>query len=262
VKVDGRDHVAGSEPRRARASALYVPASERADRTWNRALAIGLIAAVMIHLAILLSSRTRWTPSPPFAAAGPQASDTRAAAGGGGGMEVVRVRVQEERVVAEEPTPTPVPVPDVPEMEVEIPPQPEPTTIEVPELAGALPGQGELGQGPAVGDLAAPGSASGTGLGSGGADAEGASGMLAPVPRGMILPPADRPRNVRGREVTVWVFVTETGRVLPDSTRLEPPTPDAGYNRRLRQSASEWSFEPARSTGRPVAAWYPYEIEL
>lgn len=262
MKVDGRDRGAGTEPGEGRSSARYVPASERADRRWNRALAIGLIGAVVIHLAILLSSRTRWTPTPPFAAAGPQASDSRAPAGGGGGMEVLRVRVQEDRVVAEEPVPTPVPVPDVPEVEVEIPPQPEPTPIQVPELAGSLPGQGEVGQGPAVGDLTAPGSTSGDGSGGGGADAAGASGLLAPVPRGMILPPADRPRNVRGREVTVWVFVTETGRVLADSTRLEPPTPDAGYNRRLRQSAAEWSFEPARSTGRPVAAWYPYEIEL
>lgn len=235
--------------------------TERGDEVWRRVLGIGLILAVLFHIAVLLAFRSEGFPPSPFAAAGPQMGDYLAAAGGGGGMEMVEVRVQEEqRAVTEEVVPEPVPVPDVIIVEPEIAPQPEPA--QAPTIAAAPSGPGTVGEGEGPGKATGPGTAEGTGRGAGGTEAVGTSGLMAPVPRGMILPPADRPRSVRGREVTVWVFVTERGRVVADSTRLEPPTPDAGYNRRLRQSAAEWSFEPARRTGRPVAAWYPFQIDL
>jgi hypothetical protein len=50
--------------------------------------------------------------------------------------------------------------------------------------------------------------------------------------------------------------------VVPDSTRLLPPTRDRGYNRRLIEEAAEWSFEPAQQDGEPVATWYPYKIKI
>lgn len=233
---------------------------ELADRRWRRALRAGALLAVLFHLGIFLAFRTTRVLPSPFAAAGPPMGDYRAAAGGGG-MEMVQVRVQEARAPVEQAVPEPVPVPDV-EVEIEPVPQPEPEPVRAPELSLALPGQGTQGEGAGRGEATGAGIAQGSGSGGGGTEMEGASRLVAPVPRGMILPPAERPRSVRGREVTVWVFVNESGRVVPDSTRLEPPTPDAAYNRRLVQSAAEWVFEPARRTGRPVAAWYPYQIEL
>jgi hypothetical protein len=79
-----------------------------------------------------------------------------------------------------------------------------------------------------------------------------------PVPRGFIIPPD----NVRlqGTDVTVHVFVDESGRVVPDSTRLEPPTPDLDFNRRLIREAGDWVFRPATALGRPVAAWFQYRM--
>jgi hypothetical protein len=76
----------------------------------------------------------------------------------------------------------------------------------------------------------------------------------------MIIPPANR--DLRGTEVQVWVFVDEVGRVVADSTRLEPPTRDRDFNRRLIREAAEWVFRPARQEGRAVASWFPYRISM
>ena len=49
----------------------------------------------------------------------------------------------------------------------------------------------------------------------------------------------------KGVTLQVWVFVDERGRVVADSTRLDPPTRDGGLNRQLIMEASEWLFRPA-----------------
>ena len=84
--------------------------------------------------------------------------------------------------------------------------------------------------------------------------------MVPPSPRGMIIPPTND--RLRGRQVEVWVFVDATGQVVADSTRLNPPTSDRGFNRRLIQEAAEWVFNPAMQGGQPVAAWFPYTISM
>lgn len=246
----------GSE--RSENDSPYLPPTERADRVWHRTLGVGLLLAGVLHLGLLLAFRSTYFLPSPFAAAGPRMGDYRAAAGGGGGMEMVEVRAERAEVV-EEVIPEPEPVPEV-EIVIEPPPQPEPSPL--PDVALSRPGEGQIGEPGAEGQREGPGTETGTGLGAGGSAERGLSGVVAPVPRGMILPPSDRPRNVRGREITVWVFVTDRGRVVADSTRLDPPTPDAGYNHRLRRSAAEWHFEPARRAGRAVASWYPYQIIL
>ena len=83
---------------------------------------------------------------------------------------------------------------------------------------------------------------------------------IPPSPRGMIIPPTNR--RLRGSSVEVWVFVNEVGRVVADSTRLNPPTSDRGFNRRLIEEAAEWVFNPAMKEGKPVAAWFPYTISM
>lgn len=234
-------------------------ASERADREWHRLYALGLLLAIALHVLVLLSWRVPHTFTPRFAAAGPQADDAAAAAGGDGGLQVVELRVQEA-------APEPVAVVVVPEEIVEVEPVELPTPVEAPAapapVAVVSPGTGDAGSGGQSGAASGPGVADGAGRGAGGSEATGTeSRMVAPRPRGMIIPPTNRPRDVRG-EVKVWVFVSPQGRVVADSTRLEPPTRDGNYNRQLRRSAAEWVFEPGRRDGQPVGAWYSFEVAL
>jgi hypothetical protein len=56
--------------------------------------------------------------------------------------------------------------------------------------------------------------------------------------------------------------VDAAGRVVPDSTRLDPPTSDRGFNRRIIQEAAEWVFIPAMKDDEPIAAWFPYSISM
>jgi hypothetical protein len=67
---------------------------------------------------------------------------------------------------------------------------------------------------------------------------------------------------VKGKEIDVWVFVTEKGMVVADSTRLDPGSGDRGFDDRLKKQASEWVFEPARRGGRVIAEWFRYTIVL
>ena len=89
---------------------------------------------------------------------------------------------------------------------------------------------------------------------------EGRYRLEPPIPRGMIIPPANK--NLKGTMVEVWVFVDERGRVVADSTRLNPPTKDRGFNERLIREASEWVFRPATQAGQAVASWFPYQISM
>ena len=81
-----------------------------------------------------------------------------------------------------------------------------------------------------------------------------------PSPRRVMIPPANR--SLRGTVVQVWVFVDERGRVVSDSTRLEPPTRDRDFNQRLIREAVEWVFRPALRGGNAVASWFDYRIEM
>lgn len=99
----------------------------------------------------------------------------------------------------------------------------------------------------------------GTGAGDGGTAEEGLHRVTPPVARGVIMPPTDR--DVRG-ELEVWVFVNEEGRVVADSTRLEPPTSDREFNEQVIREAAHWMFEPAREGGEPVAAWWFYRVSM
>ena len=250
--IEGATHDAGS----------FTTATERADARWHRVLSVSVVLAVLLHAAILFSVRSASLPPAPFTAAGPDRGDVRAAAGGGEGLTMVEIRPPTAPLPEEEPETEPVTVPvPVPEPIIE----PENTTapeIGEEEVPVTLPGVGEAGSGGDQGSDEGPGTAAGGGEGGGGADEEGDAGLIAPRPRGILIPPEGRPASARGQEITVWVFVAPNGRVLADSTRLEPPTSDGRYNNRLRQTVSDWVFEPARRAGQAVAAWYPFQIIL
>jgi hypothetical protein len=141
------------------------------------------------------------------------------------------------------------------ELEVIEPPQPSMAPV---VLGTAMTG----GAGEGTGSKTGPGIAGGTGQGDGGDAESGRYRLTPPTPRGLILPPSDRPGKVRGREVVVYVFVTDRGRVLSDSTRLAPSSGDSKFDDRLRRQAAEWVFNPARKAGQPIAEWFRYTIVL
>lgn len=206
--------------------------------------------SVIVHAALFLVFDHTALPPSPFAAAGERRGDMRAALGGG--MEAVELESPPE--AAESPDEI-VPDPDAVEPELE-PPDPRIEDIGLPSISLAdrlsLPGS--------AGPLDVPGLPDGVGEGDGGTEAEGRFRVVPPRPRGLILPPSDRPDRVRGQEVEVWVYVSANGRVVSDSTRLNPSTGDRRFDRRLREHAAGWVFEAASRDGRSVAEWFRYTI--
>ena len=204
---------------------------EQQEQRYARALAWGLGLSVAGHVLLFVLFSARPLPLSPFAAAGGRMGDIRAAEGGG--MEAVQLATPQRAL--EPPPPLPAPTPDVTEVTM---PEPELDAEDIPAIAldeqVATPGS----EGPAEG----PGLAEGDGQGDGGTEAEGRFRVVPPRPKGMILPPSDRPDEVRGKEVDVWVYVAASGQVVADSTRLDPPTGDRGFDRRLREYASDWVF--------------------
>lgn len=221
------------------------------DRGYTRAIVWGMVISVVAHTALFVTFSARPLPLLPFAAAGERMGDFRAASGGG--LETIQLSTPTR--VQDPPPPIPTPTPEITEVS---PPEPELSQEEIPAIAlgdeVAAPGS----EGPAEG----PGLEEGDGQGDGGTESEGRFRAVPPRPKGMILPPSDRPAEVRGKEIEVWVYVTAAGRVVPDSTRLRPSTGDRGFDRRLREHAAGWVFEAARRDGEPVGEWFRYTLIL
>ena len=200
----------------------------------------GLLVSILFHAILFFGWKGSVIPESPFAAAGPRAGDRRAAAGA---MQAINVRTR--------PTIPIIPPPAPIEVEVEIEPIDFEQAVEI-DAASILGEQPGLLEGPGLDD--------GTGAGDGGNAEEGLYRLRPASPRGMIIPPLNK--ELRGTEVQVWVFVNERGRVVADSTRLDPPTRDGGFNRRLIREAAEWVFRPAVQEGKPIASWFPYRIQM
>jgi hypothetical protein len=209
----------------------------RRDRKVWRA---GLLLSVLFHSLIFLVWPGNVIPLSPFAAAGPRAGDNRAAAGG---LQAINVRTPLVRPIIPPPAPIMVEV-EIDPVEFEQEEQFDPASV--------------LGEQPGL--LEKPGLGDGTGQGDGGNADEGFFRLQPAIPRGMIIPPTNR--GLRGTEVQVWVFVNASGRVVADSTRLDPPTRDRSFNRHLISEAAEWIFRPAVQEGKPVASWFPYRITM
>jgi TonB family protein len=234
---------------------MNTPTTRRWDmlrRRWDRSMRWSLLVSLLLHVLLLLVFRQAPViPDVPTSAAGDQ-DDDRAAAGGG--MEVIAYTIMQPPPAPEEAIiPIPVPVPTVQ-------PQPEVVRPPTPQAPAPTPGQ-TASAGEGRGDDTGPGTETGTGQGSGGTGEEGDSRVIAPTPRGLILPPS-RPAGVSARTIDVYVFVTERGRVVSDSTRIVPSSGDRGYDNRLRRQAAEWVFNPARRNGQAIAEWFKYTIEF
>lgn len=203
---------------------------------WRR----GLLASILLHLFVLVFGGSPVIPPSPFAAAGPRAGDNRAAAGG---MQSLNVVAPPSRPIRPPEIPLPVEIEvDVVDLETE-------PAVEIAALLGERPGP-----------VGPPGLETGDGRGDGGTAEEGLRRLMPPTPRGMIIPPANR--SLRGTTIDVWVFVDDGGRVIADSTRLDPATRDRGFNRQLIREAAQWVFRPGTRNGVPVPAWFRYTISM
>ncbi len=225
-------------------------ASERVEKSLRQRRSIwrvGMLLSLLIHLILLLILRTQPARLTPYAAAGPAAGDP-VAASGGGSMRAIVLRPQTEIKIPEPPE-----SPLVKPIDVQLPEEP---LLSLSDLE--LP---DLGQGNERGPEAGPGLPGGEGRGDAGSAMEGLRRLIPPAPRGAIMTPlAHRPSSLKGREVTVWVFVNPVGAV--DSVRLDVPTSDKNFNRILVREAWEWVFEPATRAGVAVAVWYSYTWKL
>jgi len=226
----------------------HTPSAQERRRKERAILVRALGVSLGLHLLVFFLWQGDSPLMSPFAAAGPREGDDRAAAGGG--MQSIALQEVQSLPI----TPPPIPLATLDEVVVqEFEPE---VRVEVGDLPGVL-AEDPAGEGAGP---PGPGREDGTGRGDGGTADEGLFRVVPPSPRGMIIPPTNR--NLRGRQVEVWVFVNEAGRVEPDSTQLRPPTSDRSFNQRIIQEASQWVFEPAKRGGQPVAAWFPYTISM
>lgn len=137
------------------------------------------------------------------------------------------------------------------------PPPPKPVALPAVPAAGAATGaaasrdsgagtgigkNGGKGAGPGsgggVGSGEGPGKGSGVGPGTGGGTAKN----YPPTLKQFVLPPLPTPASVRGFKLTAWFDVDSTGK----ATLLRfTPTPDRGYNDRVRETLLALRFRPA-----------------
>lgn len=202
-------------------------------KLWRAAL----LASLLLHLLVLLAGGRRTLPTP-SAAAGPKAGDSRAARGG---MQAMNISVPPPRLIVPPPVPVVTEI-DLAELEFDSEPQ-----FDLAALLGERPGD-------------APPGLDGIGEGDGGDAAEGVGGVIGAKPRGMIPPPDHD--DLKGSEVTIWVFVSENGTVVGDSTWLEPPTRNRKLNQQIIREAAQWLFYPATRRGQPISAWFSYTVSM
>ncbi|MDE2764712.1 MAG: energy transducer TonB [Gemmatimonadota bacterium] len=202
-------------------------------KIWKSAL----LGSLLFHVLLFVGSGRRSIPPLPESSSGPNEGDLRAARGG---VQTMRISI---------PPPRPITPPALP----------LPTEIEVEEFD--LDTEVDFDLAALLGDPGPPGppGLEGEGEGDGGTGENGQMNTD-PKPRGLIPPPMDK--RLRNVTVTVWVFINESGRVVADSTRLDPPTKNRKLNRKLIEEAAEWRFIPGTRNGQPVAAWTRYTIGM
>jgi len=201
-------------------------------KIWGNAL----LASLLLHVLVFVISGRRPVPALAAAAAGPAAADPRAARGS---MEAMSISF-------------PPPLPLVP------PAVPVPAEIEIEEVELDAEAHFDLAALLGEPDLPAPPGLAGDGGGDGGSASEGLGGFVEPKPRGSVVPPFHK--ELKKGTVTVWMFIDESGRVVADSTYLDPPTGSGKLNRQLISEAADWRYYPATRYGKPVAAWSFFTI--
>jgi periplasmic protein TonB len=229
----------------------------RRRTAWALGLALGLHLALV---AFLRSDAGRaWVRAlAPGAVMLPQRGG---GGGGGGGRERTLAYISLPAAPAPRPVASPKrsqvvprPEPAAPVPPPVVPPAADTARVPAPAEAGAgaIAGAGEgAGAGPGAGG----GEGGGTGGGVGPGDGPGAGGEgvreTAPEPRQLVLPPADYPKDMRGRRVEVTFYVAADGRV--ERISVAPEIRDGGFARKFEEAMRNYRFRPARSPeGTPV----------
>jgi len=179
--------------------------------------------------------------------------------GGGGGREHALAYIS----LPAAPKPAPVPVPQRyrPVAPPPVPPVVAPRAIPPPvpreTLSSRSPavatanadsgGPGAPGAGPGPGGGQGSGTGTGTGEGVGPGTGGIGGGGSGPEPRQLVLPPADYPKDLRGRQVEVTFHVTADGRV--ERIEVVPEIKDGGFARRFADAMRNYRFRPARAPG-------------
>lgn len=192
-----------------------------------------------------------------------------AGGGGGGTRGTGGARHEALRYVTLAPAPTPVvPLVVPPQPTVELPP-PELPKVELPKLStlppvvgtgGGTGTDGTAGSGPGSGGGVGSGVGTGRGSGAGPGTGGGRQENYPPQTLEMFIPPMPIPASVRGFRLVAQFDVDETGKVRGINFT---PTPDRGYNRRLRAVFEDFRFRPGtKPDGTPVRMIWQFELDL
>lgn len=237
----------------------------------NWRLGAGVSAALHLLLILLIVAPFAFMKEITLIETG-AGGDGPAGGGGGGtrGTGGARQEVLQYVTVAPAPTPAPVvavvPPPTQPKVEVPLPELPK---VEPPRLSALTPtvgsgggtgSDGTTGSGPGSGGGVGSGVGTGRGSGVGAGTGGGRQENYPPQTLEMFIPPMPIPPSVRGFKVVAQFDVDEKGRVLSITFT---PTPDRGYNRRLRAVFETFRFRPGtKPDGTPVRMIWPFEIDL
>jgi hypothetical protein len=195
----------------------------------------GIAMSVAVHVLVFFIWKITAIPVSPYMTSGPAQSDR---AIDESSLRALSIWVAPSLPIA----PSPIPIPsqiDVQEVKLAQIIDRDPVSV--------------LGEWPSPDKL--PGLSDGLGM-----PHQGVSGWMPATPRDIIIP--SNKRDLSGREIQVWVFIDESGGVIPDSTYISPATEDIDFNRRLIRQAAEWLFRPATRDGNPVVSWFTYRISI
>lgn len=208
-------------------------------RGYRRLLARALAVSALLHLALF----ALWRAEPPSpAGTGADADEAPAPAP----PPETALQAVDVRPTAEDGAEAGRPAARLPE--ADLPPVREPSSARAGELA--LRPVRPSGAARAV----LPGEGGSAAAGEDGDGSRGEPGRISPpVPRS-LLPQWDPPDPVQGTRVTVHVEVGRDGRPT-GQVRLEPPTGDEDFDRRLREALTSIRYRPGRRAGEPVVAW-------
>ncbi len=203
----------------------------RERRIWRN----GIAMSVAVHFLVFFIWKITAVPVSPYMASGPEQSDRTIDESS---LRALSIWVPPNLPIA----PSPIPIPS--QLDIQ--------EVELAQIIERGP-VSVLGEWPSLDKL--------LGLSDGpGMPHQGASGWMPATPRDIIIP--SNKRDLRGTEIQVWVFIDESGGVIPDSTYIDPVTEDTDFNRRLIRQAAEWLFRPGTRDGKPVASWFTYRISI
>ena len=203
----------------------------RERRIWRN----GIAMSVAVHFLVFFIWKITAVPVSPYMASGPEQSDRTIDESS---LRALSIWVPPNLPIA----PSPIPIPS----QIDI------QEVELAQIIERGP-VSVLGEWPSLDKLL--GLSDGSGM-----PHQGASGWMPATPRDIIIP--SNKRDLRGTEIQVWVFIDESGGVIPDSTYIDPVTEDTDFNRRLIRQAAEWLFRPGTRDGKPVASWFTYRISI